>query len=298
MWNAVQAKLADNRTGNQHKREAVHPSLLAGKLFDEIGQKMIPSHANKGSRRYRYYISQNLQLGSKGATATGMRIPAQEIEALVCNELSGLVADPTSLLETASTTSLGADAMARLVAEAQTIAGTLGESDTLALAKLIGSIVQRIDVTSTKIVVTVNMQAIVKHVGIDLKNQSELLQINIPVQLKRSGLAMRLVLQTGEAAVPCVDKTLIGAIATAHQWWKELMKNPHLDVRRFAEANGIDESWVTRTLRLAFLDPAIVDRVLNGKAPAHFTVETLRSESSIPPLWSEQRVLHRISATI
>lgn len=77
-WQAVLAKLADNRNGDHHVRAvAEHPSILAGNIFDEAGQKMVPSHANKGSRRYRYYISQNLQPGGDAAEAKGRRIPAQ-----------------------------------------------------------------------------------------------------------------------------------------------------------------------------------------------------------------------------
>ena len=33
------------------------PSLLAGMLFDEDGNRMVPSHASKAGRRYRYYVS-------------------------------------------------------------------------------------------------------------------------------------------------------------------------------------------------------------------------------------------------
>ena len=36
----------------------VEPSPLAGKLFDPSGAGLTPSHARKGERRYRYYISQ------------------------------------------------------------------------------------------------------------------------------------------------------------------------------------------------------------------------------------------------
>ena len=41
-----------------------------GRLFDESGQSLTPSHAVKGERRYRYYVSRNLIKGmadSQGA---------------------------------------------------------------------------------------------------------------------------------------------------------------------------------------------------------------------------------------
>jgi len=40
-------------------------ALLAGKLFDDRGNRMSPSHAAKGGRRYRYYVSQAILQGRK-----------------------------------------------------------------------------------------------------------------------------------------------------------------------------------------------------------------------------------------
>ncbi len=55
-------------------------SPLVGKLFDETGERLTPSHAVKGNRRYRYYVSSSLLKGAAGQTAQGWRIPAMEIE--------------------------------------------------------------------------------------------------------------------------------------------------------------------------------------------------------------------------
>ena len=57
LWDAVQAQLAENRTGTTHIRAASHRSILAGKLFDDRGQPLVASHASKGAQRYRYYVS-------------------------------------------------------------------------------------------------------------------------------------------------------------------------------------------------------------------------------------------------
>jgi site-specific DNA recombinase len=54
---------------------------LAGRLFDERGSRMTPSHTNKGGVRYCYYVSQAV-LQNKPAGPIG-RVPAPEIEALV-----------------------------------------------------------------------------------------------------------------------------------------------------------------------------------------------------------------------
>jgi site-specific DNA recombinase len=63
-WDRVQLLLAEHaqRTaGNCQNSDA----LLVGKLFDDRGNRMSPSHAAKGGRRWRYYVSQAVLQGRK-----------------------------------------------------------------------------------------------------------------------------------------------------------------------------------------------------------------------------------------
>jgi hypothetical protein len=55
----------------------------AGKLFDDRGNRMSPSHAAKGGRRWRYYVSQATLRGLKHEAGSVARAPALEIEARV-----------------------------------------------------------------------------------------------------------------------------------------------------------------------------------------------------------------------
>lgn len=95
-----------------------------------------------------------------------------------------------------------------------------------------------------------------------------------------------------------VDDNLVKAVATAHGWWEELLQNPERRISDLARTHGLTKSWITRTLRPAFLDPAITEMILAGKAPAHLTQRALRSEESVPAVWADQRARHRINATI
>jgi site-specific DNA recombinase len=53
---------------------------LTGKLFDDKGERLTPSHAVKGNRRYRYYVSRSLLKGAARKSGQGCRVPALEIE--------------------------------------------------------------------------------------------------------------------------------------------------------------------------------------------------------------------------
>src|SRR5580704_12110206 len=80
LFEAVQEKFAAQAVERRCRLRGAS-ALLAGRLFDERGNRMSPSHTNKGGARYRYYvcqaIPQNKPTGSIG------RVPGPEIEALV-----------------------------------------------------------------------------------------------------------------------------------------------------------------------------------------------------------------------
>jgi Recombinase len=59
LWNAVQARLADNRT-TRRKSRVETGALLAGLIFDDHGNVMTPTYSLRRGNRYRYYISSAL----------------------------------------------------------------------------------------------------------------------------------------------------------------------------------------------------------------------------------------------
>ena len=70
------AEHAQRTVGNCQNSDA----LLAGKLFDDRGNRMSPSHAAKGGWRWRYYVSQAVLQGRKHEAGSVARAPALEIE--------------------------------------------------------------------------------------------------------------------------------------------------------------------------------------------------------------------------
>lgn len=71
-WQRVQARLQD-RAGRMRGREPAEgrgtSSPLIGKLIDEAGDRLTPTQTTKGSRRYRYYVSNRLISGPPDPTA-------------------------------------------------------------------------------------------------------------------------------------------------------------------------------------------------------------------------------------
>ncbi|MEL6487593.1 MAG: recombinase family protein, partial [Pseudomonadota bacterium] len=87
LWDAVQTKLSVNRVARQSGTNAAHVSQLAGKVFDEEGVQLTPSHTSKTGKRYRYYVSKHFVTES-GEQKPGWRLPAAELEAAVLMAVS------------------------------------------------------------------------------------------------------------------------------------------------------------------------------------------------------------------
>jgi site-specific DNA recombinase len=66
-------------------------------VFDEVGERMTPTHAVKKGTRYRYYVSTSLVTGIGSKRSGGWRIPAGNLEGLVINRIRMFLADPGAM---------------------------------------------------------------------------------------------------------------------------------------------------------------------------------------------------------
>ena len=87
---------------------------------------------------------------------------------------------------------------------------------------------------------------------------------------------------------PQPDGTLIKALARAWRWQRMLEEGVYASLREIAEAEGIDNGYVSRILRLALVAPKIVEVVLDGRQPTGLHLRTLLRP--LPVEWARQAV--------
>jgi DNA invertase Pin-like site-specific DNA recombinase len=87
VFDRVQQLLATKAQGRKVKRSE-SGALLAGKLYDDRGNRMSPSFSSKNGVRYRFYVSSALLRGRKEAAGSVSRIAATEIESAVLAALA------------------------------------------------------------------------------------------------------------------------------------------------------------------------------------------------------------------
>ena len=81
------------------------------------------------------------------------------------------------------------------------------------------------------------------------------------------------------------DDSIAKALARAYRWKQKLDDGTHATVGDLAKAERINESYMTRILRLNLLAPDIVEAALDGRT--QLNVQTLSEPVSY--LWKEQR---------
>ena len=290
LWQAVQDRLSTqaSREGvSSHKPGA---SMLQGKLFDEAGRRLTPSHAVKGARRYRYYVSPQSAAGgestegsSDGQARSGWRLPAQEIEQTVMRALRLVLSDRLAILKAAEAAGLPSPALPGLLADASRLNCQIDGNENVAL--LVQRLVDRVTLAPGRIEIEVRMSATI---------DGEVTPVSIcrlvPVQMKRRGQEMRMVIGGSTPTCASVDVCLLQAVARARRWFDQIATGEVSSVSEIALKEGVTSRWVTRILPLAFLAPDIVKSVITGTQPVELTRQQLIIDRPLPADWVTQRV--------
>jgi site-specific DNA recombinase len=260
----VQNKLAAQAVARRCQLRG-SPALLTGRLFDDRGQRMSPSHTNKGGVRYRYYVSQAvLHTTRQGAGVIG-RVPAAEIEALVVTALRRHLAASG--------------------AERQPISDDNRE--------LIERQIERVTLTPTQIKVQLHRCADPSEAAapeIDGGNgtahpPAPVITIlwTSPVPATVRGIVH--VPAHNTPMTPSRREALLTAIAKTREWVDEAAQG-RTTFAQIARREGKHERHVRLLAPLAFLSPRVVAAILDGTAPANLTATGLAK--GLPWCWTEQ----------
>jgi hypothetical protein len=192
-------------------------SPFAGKLFDERGERLTPSHAMKNGRRYRYYVSTNLANPRTAAKdANGWRIPAREIESSVISSVRKILEDRTAILEAIQSAEI---APRRIPSIFETVTALSRKQESGSdPSNRIARLVDRVDLRQDGIQLSITFPV---QSGEDTALKVLHFKRFIPMQVKRRGVEMRLVIAGGFESSHKTDPALFKAGARAHRWFEE-----------------------------------------------------------------------------
>jgi site-specific DNA recombinase len=325
-WMAVQARLAGNTHARHIRLNAKDPSLLAGLLYDDQGNRLTPTHANKRGKRYRYYALQprDGRMRARGRppeSARRWRIAAAEIESAVIERLCALFDDRDWLSNRCSSPDSTIERRQAITAKGRGLAERIRSAGGGALRELLLGILAQVTLGEADVRIIVKRVGLLACLGVadeigsrtagggdaqshDHNSSSASagadtdITITVPLKLRRRGVETKLVIGSADdnAAPRQPDPALIKLMAHAHQWWDDLMSNRFPTVRALARAYNKDERYVARTLPYAFLAPSLVEAIVCGRQPVDLTAQDLMTLPDLPIEWAQQRSVLRLES--
>ncbi|MCB5425918.1 hypothetical protein H0274_11665 [Altererythrobacter sp. CC-YST694] len=83
-----------------------------------------------------------------------------------------------------------------------------------------------------------------------------------------------------------VDPHMLKAIAKGWSWRRKLESGEEATIQDIAEAEGISDRYVGRMLRLGYLAPTVLDKLLVGRMSPTVSVKDMAAAAELP--WAEQ----------
>jgi site-specific DNA recombinase len=264
LWSAVHARLAGNRT-TRRKSRVETGALLGGLIYDDRGNVMSPTYSIRRGNRYRYYISSALLHDRKASAGSRARVNADDVERLVVEVLGRELSRPELSADGSST-------------------GWSTETRTL-----VRDTVERVVVQSGEI------QIVRKPAGASATaardEDGDAPQVHVaPLPAPRSRARKEIIVFDRRNSSPRrLSHALILAIARAKSWMRDLRGGKYADTTEIARQFKLNDAYVRRLLRFAYLAPDIVEPIIEGRQPRSMTVKRLLQ--GVPCLWADQRAM-------
>jgi site-specific DNA recombinase len=274
-WDRVQLQLVEQTQPRADPRRHAG-AYLAGKLYDDHGNRMGPSHAAKGGRRWRYYISRAILTGRNSDAGSVTRVSAPQIEKQVFDAIKSVLASRRSID--------GLGALSHVDASGRTVGSqpTGGEPQELFLHDKVLGAIERVTISTEKIEIRLS-----DAVALDGRDRTLTIPWIAPSPYQRR----EIVQGKGE---PCsairpirvrARAVFAESFRNAHRWLDELIKDPDQTVAGIAAREQKSERSIRMTLSLAFAAPPIVAAAMEGRLPRGFGSKRLMD---LPMVWSHQ----------
>jgi len=203
LWDKVQAKLTSNRVERSTGTAAKDSSLLAGLMFNGDGNAMTPTHAAKNDRRYRYYISRPLTITDRKSCPSGIRIPAREIEQLVCERLKEFLSNASDIADAVKPHTTDSKELSRVIEGAGKLAEGWPGKPPSRRRSILMALIHRIDILDNTTAIHLSVSHLCKLLQDGLADnqgaasscsKEQPLALKVDFDLKRCGLGMRMLI--------------------------------------------------------------------------------------------------------
>lgn len=291
LFNTAQELLLSNKVDFDGKFCSSN-SLLAGKIFDDNGNRMSPSHSKTRKKKYRYYVSQAITKFRKSTAGSVSKLPAEEIERFVMNEIEGYFRNTKQIQEYIS--DLTVFKQNEILEHIKTVS--------FDSPNIVRSVLDKVEVSRGLIGVFLSKYRIKRLLYsfctdnkemIEPKEQDEdIIEIRRDVKISTgtSKGGNKLIIKNEENLENNSNETLIKAIVRSFYWQSLFLSGKIKNTKDIQKLENLkDDSYIKQILNLRFLSPKIVDLILNGIQPRDLTVSKLFNVKTLN--WRQQEQL-------
>jgi len=272
LWQKVQDRLDDNDGGGKNGLRAKAPSLLSGLMRDEHGRRLMPSHAAKGSRRYRYYVSGPEEIPAPDKPV--LRIPAHDLETAIIDRLRAFLKDQSQLGSCYDPTKLS-----QTIRTGEALASALHVNSPQTVRDTLKSLIATIIVAEHGVQITLQQETELGEALTDVVLDVKAVRI-------RTGGETKLVIVSGGNDAVNVDQKLALLLAEAFEVREEIVGGR--SIADIAVEREQTPQWVGKLLKLGWSPPELVEQVLNGRKSANVTRRKLSQTAFRSVVWKEQ----------
>jgi hypothetical protein len=113
---------------------------------------------------------------------------------------------------------------------------------------------------------------------------------SVPVTFLQRGGRKQVLTPPGAAPWSCaprIDTALVKAVVRAHRWRLMLESGVYASSAELAKAEKVNDSYLSRILRLTLIAPDITEAILTGRQPSTHQLDDLLKP--LPAVWELQR---------
>jgi hypothetical protein len=164
-------------------------------------------------------------------------------------------------------------------------------------ARIVRLLIERVTITGEGIAVDLRTGGLgdrPRHAGVApngssrVTNMPETIHVVIPLTIKRRNGRPRILPPADIEAADgtAADPRLVRAIARAWDWRRRLDRGEVATLKDIAAAEGVTVPFISRFLRLAYLSPEVLERLLVDRRPCALPLNKLAATALLP--WNEQ----------
>lgn len=289
LWLAASRTLETGRRKRGGPSRNTSPAALLGKIFDSNGRRITRSSTFKKGKQYRYYASppsQRLPAGER------VRIPCDKLDREASEAIAAKVADHTWLF---ANVLISADDRMKYAVRGRCEKRLPNDRPVHGNGRNLMATIVKVTIGEKFITISISKTKLRTELlgtsdGYENQDKGGVVTIQHPAVFRRQGKQLCSIVPGRRSRRQRADD-ILEDVARAKSWYAGLCNKRFRSLSEIAVTEKVSPSTISRRITLAFLNPAIEDRIRIGRIPDNFDRHWILSNCPLHGDWEVQEKL-------